>query len=82
MEIFTNLRQPNLENKFENQLVSKFISKVHGFDFNNITKVVALPRPKGEFGQCSKHCKAKIQQFRGEVVYGIIIDIDDSNNEH
>jgi hypothetical protein len=78
MNLFPNLRIPNLENKFEYKIVSEFVQSFHGFDINKITKVQALPGPKGEFGQCSKHCKEKVKQYGGEVIYGIIIDIDDN----
>lgn len=79
MDIFQNLRQPKLANQFENKLVTNFIQLIYGFDINKLVQVSSLPGPKGTFGDCSKHCKAKVTQFGGEVIYGIIIDLDDSN---
>ena len=79
MEIFQNLRQPNLVNEFDNKLIKDFTLLIHGFDFNKIVLVQSLPGPKGKFGNCSINCREKVQQFGGEIVYGIQIDIDDNN---
>ncbi len=43
MEIFQNLRQPNLANKFENKLIKDFTLLIHGFGFNKIVTVQSLP---------------------------------------
>ena len=79
MEIFQNLRQPNLTNEFDNKLVTNFVKSFHGFDVNKLVTVPVLPGPKGEFGGCSKYCKEKVSKFGGEVVYGVIIDMDDNH---
>lgn len=38
-----------------------------------------MPGFKGEFSGYNKHCKEKITKFGGELIYSVIINLDNNN---